>query len=89
MKMPPNTLLTLFLAAAVPLRPIIAVYHHIRRSYHPLKQQGRWAPHEDDALKQCVSIDSIPKFVLIDFQSGSRPWPTVGKSQLSRRQNGV
>lgn len=39
-------------AAAVPQRPIIAVYHHVRRSYHPLKQQGKWTEAEDAALKQ-------------------------------------
>lgn len=43
------------LTSSVPLRPIIAVYHHIRRSYHPLKQQGPWKSHEDDALKQAVA----------------------------------
>lgn len=88
MQMSPNTHLTPFLAAAVPLRPIIAVYHHIRRSYHPLKQQGRWVPHEDDALKQYVSTESIPELCLIEFQGCSRPWPAMGESQLSRRQNG-
>src|SRR5260221_7703235 len=31
-----------FIAAAVPMRPIIAVYHHIRRAYHPLRAQGKW-----------------------------------------------
>lgn len=44
--------LPLFLAAAVPLRPIIAVYHHVRRTYHPLKQQGKWSADEDNRLKQ-------------------------------------
>ncbi|KAF9569102.1 hypothetical protein CPC08DRAFT_624330 [Agrocybe pediades] len=43
------------LTAAVPLRPIIAVYHHVRRSYHPLKQQGHWHEYEDEALKQAVA----------------------------------
>ncbi|CAA7260050.1 unnamed protein product [Cyclocybe aegerita] len=43
------------LTAAVPLRPIIAVYHHVRRSYHPMKQQGPWKPDEDDLLKQAVA----------------------------------
>jgi Myb-like DNA-binding protein REB1 len=39
-------------AAAVPQRPIIAVYHHVRRSYHPLKQQGKWTAAENATLKQ-------------------------------------
>ncbi|KXN89584.1 DNA-binding protein REB1 [Leucoagaricus sp. SymC.cos] len=42
------------LTAAVPLRPIIAVYHHIRRTQHPLKQQGKWSAEEDARLKQAV-----------------------------------
>lgn len=42
------------ITAAVPQRPIIAVYHHVRRSYHPLKQQGKWTEAEDAALKQAV-----------------------------------
>ncbi|KAF8204710.1 hypothetical protein BJ912DRAFT_840406 [Pholiota molesta] len=43
------------LTSAVPLRPIIAVYHHVRRSHHPMKQQGPWKSYEDDALKQAVA----------------------------------
>ncbi|KAI6047456.1 hypothetical protein EDC04DRAFT_2950948 [Pisolithus marmoratus] len=44
----------LFAAAAVPQRPIIAVYHHVRRAFHPKKQQGKWTPEEDGILKQAV-----------------------------------
>lgn len=40
-----------FIAAAVPMRPIIAVYHHVRRAYHPLRAQGKWMPSEDALLK--------------------------------------
>ncbi|PPQ65964.1 hypothetical protein CVT26_010726 [Gymnopilus dilepis] len=43
------------ITAAVPLRPIIAVYHHVRRTYHPLNKQGAWQDYEDDALKQAVT----------------------------------
>ncbi|KDR83959.1 hypothetical protein GALMADRAFT_55649 [Galerina marginata CBS 339.88] len=43
------------ITAAIPLRPIIAVYHHVRRAYHPMKQQGPWKAHEDEALKQAVT----------------------------------
>ncbi|PPQ64629.1 hypothetical protein CVT24_008366 [Panaeolus cyanescens] len=43
------------LTYAVPLRPIIAVYHHVRRVYHPLRQQGTWKTEEDNALKQAVN----------------------------------
>ncbi len=42
------------LAAAVPQRPIIAVYHHVRRSHHPLRLQGKWTPEEDSRLRTCV-----------------------------------
>ncbi|KAF9076827.1 hypothetical protein BDP27DRAFT_1312657 [Rhodocollybia butyracea] len=40
---------------AVPQRPIISVYHHVRRTHHPLKQQGKWLPAEDEKLKQAVA----------------------------------
>jgi len=38
------------ITSAVPQRPIIAVYHHVRRGYHPMKQQGKWMDTEDAAL---------------------------------------
>ncbi|KDQ15397.1 hypothetical protein BOTBODRAFT_108677 [Botryobasidium botryosum FD-172 SS1] len=40
---------------AVPLRPIIAVYHHVRRDRHPLKAQGKWTPEEDEMLSAAVA----------------------------------
>ncbi|KAH7914403.1 hypothetical protein BJ138DRAFT_1143950 [Hygrophoropsis aurantiaca] len=43
------------ITSAVPQRPIIAVYHHVRRSFHPKKQQGKWMPEEDNLLKQAVA----------------------------------
>ncbi|KAH7887607.1 hypothetical protein F5I97DRAFT_1805530 [Phlebopus sp. FC_14] len=43
------------ITAAVPQRPIIAVYHHVRRTFHPKKQQGKWMPEEDNLLKQAVA----------------------------------
>lgn len=39
-----------FIASSVPLRPIIAVYHHVRRIYHPMSKQGRWTEAEDQCL---------------------------------------
>ncbi|EJD01617.1 uncharacterized protein FOMMEDRAFT_88468 [Fomitiporia mediterranea MF3/22] len=42
------------ITAQVPLRPVVAVYHHVRRAFHPLKQQGKWMPAEDDVLRQAV-----------------------------------
>ncbi|KAH9999800.1 hypothetical protein BJV77DRAFT_939505 [Russula vinacea] len=42
------------LTTAVPMRPIIAIYHHVRRAYHPLRAQGKWMPSEDALLKAAV-----------------------------------
>ena len=39
-------------ALAVPLRPIISVYHHVRRKRNPLQKQGKWMPAEDDKLRE-------------------------------------
>ena len=44
------------IAAAVPMRPIIAVYHHVRRAYHPLRAQGKWMPSEDALLKAYAQL---------------------------------
>ncbi|KAL6309823.1 hypothetical protein BKA93DRAFT_814710 [Sparassis latifolia] len=41
-------------SSSLHLRPIIAVYHHVRRTYHPMKQQGKWMPQEDVALVDAV-----------------------------------
>ncbi|KAL5527831.1 hypothetical protein ACEPAG_6632 [Sanghuangporus baumii] len=43
------------ITAHVPARPVVAVYHHVRRSFHPLKQQGKWTVAEDNALRQAVA----------------------------------
>ncbi|KAG8761806.1 RNA polymerase I enhancer binding protein [Ceratobasidium sp. 428] len=40
---------------AVPQRPIIAVYHHVRRTHHPMKQQGKWTPEEDATVIAAVA----------------------------------
>ncbi|KAG6833913.1 hypothetical protein H0H87_007924 [Tephrocybe sp. NHM501043] len=42
------------LTSSLTLRPIIAVYHHIRRTRHPLKRQGIWTADEDSALHKAV-----------------------------------
>ncbi|KAI0251329.1 hypothetical protein BJV78DRAFT_1212509 [Lactifluus subvellereus] len=42
------------ITVAVPMRPIIAIYHHVRRAYHPLRAQGKWMPSEDALLKAAV-----------------------------------
>ncbi|KAK7470467.1 RNA polymerase I enhancer binding protein [Stygiomarasmius scandens] len=43
------------ITAAVPQRPIISIYHHVRRTYHPFKQQGKWSTEEDDKLREAVA----------------------------------
>ncbi|THH28412.1 hypothetical protein EUX98_g5777 [Antrodiella citrinella] len=43
------------ITAAVHLRPIVAVYHHIRRIYHPDHRQGKWMPTEDEKLRMAVA----------------------------------
>lgn len=45
-------MLTCFEAAMLPQRPVIAVYHYVRRSHHPMAQQGKWTQDEDDLLRQ-------------------------------------
>src|SRR5258708_2763049 len=42
-------------AAAVPLRPMTAVYSHCKRVYHPLSKQGKWTKEEDEKLLACAS----------------------------------
>jgi Myb-like DNA-binding protein REB1 len=42
------------IASAVSQRPIIAVYHYVRRARHPMKQQGKWRPDEDAKLIEFV-----------------------------------
>jgi hypothetical protein len=44
-------------AAAVPMRPIIAIYHHVRRAHHPLRAQGKWMSSEDALLKAYARCD--------------------------------
>ncbi|KAF8897692.1 hypothetical protein BD779DRAFT_1432214 [Infundibulicybe gibba] len=43
------------ITAAIPQRPIIAVYHHVRRAYHQLGQKGKWGAEEDALLAQAVA----------------------------------
>ncbi|TFY83059.1 hypothetical protein EWM64_g953 [Hericium alpestre] len=43
------------ITSAVHLRPIIAVYHYVRRRYHPMQARGKWMPTEDDNLVQAVA----------------------------------
>ncbi|KAJ6539526.1 hypothetical protein B0H19DRAFT_1179462 [Mycena capillaripes] len=43
------------ITSAVSQRPIISVYHYVRRAHHPMKQQGKWRPDEDAKLIQAVT----------------------------------
>ncbi|KAF7430794.1 RNA polymerase I enhancer binding protein [Pleurotus ostreatus] len=43
------------ITSAIPQRPLIAVYHHVRRHFHPMAQQGKWTAEEDALLKQAVA----------------------------------
>ena len=40
------------ITSALHLRPITAVYHHVRRLWHPLRGQGKWMPAEDENLRE-------------------------------------
>ncbi|RPD66837.1 hypothetical protein L226DRAFT_452371 [Lentinus tigrinus ALCF2SS1-7] len=42
------------ITSALQLRPIIAVYHHVRRARHPYAGKGTWTKTEDDLLVQSV-----------------------------------
>ncbi|KZT05601.1 uncharacterized protein LAESUDRAFT_655614 [Laetiporus sulphureus 93-53] len=43
------------ITSALHLRPIIAVYHHVRRTRHPDSRKGKWTDSEDDELARAVS----------------------------------
>ncbi|KAH8830434.1 hypothetical protein DL96DRAFT_1592888 [Flagelloscypha sp. PMI_526] len=43
------------LTTSCPGRPIIAIYHHVRRARHPLKHQGKWTDQEDANLTSAVA----------------------------------
>ena len=54
-----DIVLNLYMAAAVPLRSIVAVYHHVRRSHHPLKLQGQWKEHENDLINRDIRVSGL------------------------------
>jgi hypothetical protein len=70
------------LANAVPGRPIIAVYHHIRRIRHPLSAKeirGKWTPQQDSLLQQYeYKVFCTHLGLNVFFQSRSRAWAGVG-----------
>jgi len=84
-----DMLFNLYIAAAVPLRPIVAVYHHVRRSHHPLKLQGQWKVHEDDLLTQYIRHSLLVSLLTKSKQGRRGSWPTMGESQLSCWKDGI
>lgn len=60
-----------FLAAAqqLPGRPVVHVYHYLRRQYHPGNWQGRWSEDEDEQLKRLFAVYG-PQWEMIGEQVG-------------------
>jgi hypothetical protein len=60
MASPAAVMMTSFPAAALQQRPIIAVYHHLKRIRNPMRQgeggTGAWTPAQDMALRQFVLL---------------------------------
>ena len=50
-------------------RPVIHVYHYLRRQYHPGNWQGRWSAEKDDQLKRLFVLHG-PKWEVIGEQLG-------------------
>ncbi|KAJ1965962.1 RNA polymerase I enhancer binding protein [Dipsacomyces acuminosporus] len=57
------------IAEALPTRQIQAIYHHVRRKYHPHNYQGAWTPAEDDELRRLVAVHG-PSWEAISEQLG-------------------
>ncbi|KAJ1797681.1 RNA polymerase I enhancer binding protein, partial [Coemansia sp. RSA 2399] len=47
------------LAEALPARQIQAIYHHVRRKYHPHNYMGAWTAGEDDELCRLVAAHGL------------------------------
>ncbi|KAJ1810428.1 RNA polymerase I enhancer binding protein, partial [Coemansia sp. RSA 2598] len=57
------------LAETLPTRQLQAIYHHVRRKYHPYNYQGAWSAAEDDALRRLVAAHG-PAWETISRQLG-------------------
>jgi hypothetical protein len=50
-------------------RPVVMVYHYMRRIYHPGNKQGSWLPEEDLHLKRLFAIHG-PQWEIISSELG-------------------
>ncbi|KAJ2771397.1 RNA polymerase I enhancer binding protein [Coemansia nantahalensis] len=57
------------LAEALPERQVQAIYHHVRRKFHPHNYQGAWTPAEDGELRRLVAAHG-PAWEAISRQLG-------------------
>ncbi|KAL1747490.1 hypothetical protein HDZ31DRAFT_31905 [Schizophyllum fasciatum] len=60
------------ITAALPQRPLNAVYHYVKRAYHPMSKQGKWTEEEDARLKQAVA-DLGPRWEQVGPRVGRMP----------------
>lgn len=56
-------------AMELPGRPVITVYHYLRRLYHPGNKQGAWLPEEDMHLRRLFAIHG-PQWQIISHELG-------------------
>ncbi|KAJ2552874.1 RNA polymerase I enhancer binding protein [Coemansia sp. RSA 1933] len=47
------------LAETLPMRQIQAIYHHVRRKYHPHNYLGAWTTGEDEELRRLVAAHGL------------------------------
>jgi hypothetical protein len=45
-------------------RPVLSVYNHIRRIYHPGNYSGKWSESEDNTLKRHATLKPITLLVI-------------------------
>lgn len=57
------------LTQELPGRPVITVYHYLRRLYHPGNKQGSWLPEEDMHLRRLFAIHG-PQWQIIAKELG-------------------
>lgn len=56
-------------AKLLPGRPVINIYHYLRRLYHPGNLQGQWLPEEDKALRNLYALHG-PQWEMISKELG-------------------